>query len=152
MCKRILKFISATFGFTTTLARLLFVTTLGTATAIAYTKYRYAVVTHTAPFPIDYIGLAFFALIAFVFGWLGFSSQGKDILTDNDTQLSAQWVRISKVVLAAIGITGGIWLCLIVLSLVLGGPDIMEEMFNGWVIIALFVISFPIAYKLLKAR
>ena len=99
----------------------------------------------------DYVALTLYGLIALLFAWLGFSRKGRSLLTSVSHQNeSSRRDRLPKVFLASIGLAGGIWLILIVLSLVVGGPDLVVQMFETWVIMVLIAIAFPIAYKWLK--
>lgn len=83
------------------------------------------------------------------FGWLGFSSGGRALLQESAQQVvqRPRVVRLVKVLVASAGIATGIWLILIVLSLFIGGADLVSMMFVPWVLGLLTVLCFPIAYK-----
>lgn len=148
----ILKSIVTTLRITTNVARVLFLATVGMAIVTGYLKLSFAEVSHKTLSLHDYMAVALYAMVALLFAWLGFSKKGKDLLANDGQYPNDQSTRrrMAKVSVASIGVAGGIWLVLIVLSLIVGGPDMVVQMFDGRVILVLIVISIPIAYKWLK--
>ncbi len=147
-----LKPIFTALRVTPNVVRILLIATAGMAIVTAYLRYSYAEISHKPLALTDFIASIAYGMAALLFAWLGFSEKGKDVLADGDgTQVEASTRnRLPKVFVASIGIAGGIWLVLIVLSLILSGPDMVVRLFDGWVILVLIAVSFPIAYKWLK--
>lgn len=104
----------------------------------------------------DLIGLVTISTIAlFVIsftGWLSFSERGRSLLSVSAEHVAPQpnFVRLIRVLIASAGIATGLWLILIVLSLIVGGPEWVSKMFLPWVLVSLIVLCFPGAYKWLK--
>lgn len=102
--------------------------------------------------PADVTHVAVVSMLVLLFGWLGFSAGGRALL-----QKSAQHrtvmpgsVRVLKLLFASAGLAVGIWIILIVLSLIIGGPDWVSMMFLPWVLALLTLLCLPFAYKWLK--
>lgn len=102
----------------------------------------------------DFAYIAAIGLFALLFAWLGFTDSGKALLakgkSNQDEVAPLQLARLLKVLFASMGMAVGIWLVLIVLSLIIGGPDLVSVMFLPWVLILLTAICFPFAYRWLK--
>lgn len=100
----------------------------------------------------DFAYLAVIGFFALLFAWLGFTASGKILIakSSQDEVVAPQLARVIKVLFASMGMAVGIWLVLIVLSLIVGGPDWVSAMFLPWVLALLTAICFPFAYKWLK--
>jgi len=87
----------------------------------------------------DFIYLATIGLFALLSAWLGFTASGKALLakSSQDDVAAPQLARVLKVLFASMGMAVGIWLVLIVLSLIIGGPDLVSAMFLPWVLVLL---------------
>lgn len=100
----------------------------------------------------DFAYLTAIGLFALLFAWLGFTASGKALIakSSQDEVAPPQLARVLKVLFASMGMAVGIWLVLIVLSLIIGGPDLVSAMFLPWVLVLLTAICFPFTYKWLK--
>lgn len=148
--KSLLKSVFTTLHVTSSVAKFLFLATMGIAVVTAKLKYDYAEVSHRTVLLTDYLASALYGLVALLFGWLGFTKRGKTVLAGDDqcrAEESSLLKRLPKVLVASLGIAGGVWLVLIVLFLVFGGPEFVVRLFEPWVIPVLIAISFPIAYE-----
>jgi ABC-type protease/lipase transport system fused ATPase/permease subunit len=88
-------------------------------------------------------------MIALAFGWLSFSTSGRRLLRESTERQGTVrgFFRIVRVLVASFGMAVGIWLVLIVFSLVVSGPDLVTKMFKPGVLEILTLLCFPIAYK-----
>jgi hypothetical protein len=135
-------------------ARWLFFIFVGVVITAVYLYYGYAKVSREDIFPSGaYLHLGIVSAIALLFAYLGFSENGKSLLAHEPTQHESSRLtlaRVLKILAASYGIAIGVWIILVVLALIVGGPDVVTQMFETWVLIALTILSLPIAYKWLK--
>lgn len=95
-------------------------------------------------------------LIIFVFGWLGFSQSGGDILAESASSETepSKLLRITKAIFASFAMALATTMIIFVAFLYIGGTELANVFFVPNFIPALYlvlaVLSFPIAYKWLR--
>jgi uncharacterized membrane protein len=147
-----LKSLLATLRITRTVAVIIFIgfVALFVVTAQLYWSFAEAGGTLTQR---DLVALTilggFVLIVASLSGWLAFSAHGRALLKESAQLSRAQPrpLRLAKVLAASAGMAIAVWLVLIVLALVIGGPEWVSKMFLPWVPLLLTVLCSPIAYK-----
>lgn len=102
---------------------------------------------------VGLIAISMIAIFAIGFtGWLAFSKSGRSLLAESAEYETPQFgfARFIRMLGASAGIATGLWLILIVISLVIGGPEWVSKMFLPWILVLLTVLCLPISYKWLK--